>query len=101
MIDFTVACDKLAQFESEFELALFLKDEGIKGLRQAHSYCPIANWVKLQTGEDVSVTGRNVWCFTNPCMSDHKDRKYEASDAMNAFVNRFDAGEFGYLEGLM
>lgn len=44
MIDFQVAYDKLAQFETAEELADFFKYEGITGYKKQAKHCPIANW---------------------------------------------------------
>ena len=54
MVDFYVAYDKLAQFKTADELADFFRHEGVKGFMHERRTCPIANWMKMQTGLEIS-----------------------------------------------
>lgn len=54
MIDFQVAFDKLAQFETADELADFLLNEGIKAVPADANSCAISAWMKRTTeGEKI------------------------------------------------
>lgn len=55
MLDFQVAFDKLAQFETAEQIRQYFVAEGYKGVTCSESHCPIASFLRDQTGEDISV----------------------------------------------
>ena len=102
MLDFGVAYDKLAGFENSGEIADFLKNQGVKGLKGHDEQCPIANWMNAQTGDAITVTGDYISkYFDYP--ADMPYEEYEIimdevtripTEAIMEFIARFDQGDF-------
>lgn len=103
MMDFGMAFDKLAGFETAKELADFFKHEGVKGYKGAEESCPIANWMAAQTGESISVTGDHIARYIPDELDDWISDNYETfvgeyyrspTEAMMNFIIEFDGGDF-------
>ncbi len=54
-----VAWDKLCTFEAAEEIREYFQFEGIKGIQKTPTSCPIANWIKYQTGLP-AIVGFNI-----------------------------------------
>lgn len=93
MIDFTVAYDKLAQFETANEIAEYLKDCGIKANKREPNSCAISMWMNQQTGLLIR-TGT----FWTRVTADERGNvtlaKEYLTDAMTDFVIKFDKGKY-------
>lgn len=98
MIDFGVAFDKLAQFETPDEIADFLQEHGIKGLRSAAESCPISTWIRTQTGEFTRSNRMTVRVFDSPDDMSFRDWR-ETSEGMKHFMFAFDGGCYPELIG--
>lgn len=103
MIDPQVAFDKLAQFDTVYDLCNFFQDEGIKGVVQNASKCPIATWMQEATGAGmVTVAGKiKVWAKSseNPCGSmEFHDMIFEHTEATSQFILKFDTHQIPWLE---
>lgn len=92
MIDPQIAFDKLAQFTTANEVAEYLGYAGAQGVRGDWNNCPIANFMKNQTGRDMCATENRVWDYYDVNV------RFASTDAMEDFVVRFDEGEFSSLE---
>lgn len=108
MIDFDVAFDKLAQFEDGLQIANYLKSEGVSGCRGSNENCPIANWMKEQTGELVEVSGDYISRCAEGVDNDWIENNYEVfaneyfrdpTAAIVEFITDFDNGEYPELVG--
>lgn len=89
MIDVQVARDKIAQFESPDELAAYFLEEGICGMIQKSDRCPIAVWMKQQTGEEIHVSASGMWRQVS-AESGLQDF-IEHTPVLTSFVLKFDA----------
>lgn len=90
MIDFIVARDKLAGFETPDEIADYLKHEGIKACPGESDRCAIAVWAQKTVGtNDIRVSRFEMWKGTwggvNLNILGH-------TPAMELFTERFDCG---------
>lgn len=104
MIDFGVAFDKLAQFETANDLADYLKSENVKGYKGDEDRCAIAVWLTDQTGDAVSVSGDYVsryFDFEDDVEENMQlwellmeDNTRTPTPAMMEFISRFDDGDF-------
>lgn len=91
MIDFGVAHDKLAQFESSYDLAIYLIGEGVQGDMEAADQCALSVWMSAQTGERVLVSTGEMWISD---LEELDDSRRLHSEAMRDFVFQFDHGEY-------
>lgn len=91
MIDFTVAFDKSAQFETADEMAEYLKDCGIKARTMVTGLCAISVWMTQQTGFH-NITGLE-YTTSHGVRGVHT---INLTDAMKKFVRKFD--QLGYPE---
>lgn len=98
MIDAQVAFDKLAGFQSAYEIADFFRSEGIKGFKASHNECPIANWMRETTGIYSSAAGYVVVQNGNfsPLEGEkfHLDFMVKVTPVMKEFMKKFDRGDF-------
>lgn len=87
MIDFTVAYDKLAQFDTPDEIVKYLKFEGIKALRANAKFCAVSEYMKNMTGQDIQTVSLRVY---------NEDENYSKPTtlAMCEFIRRFDHGDY-------
>lgn len=93
MIDFGVAYDKLAQFETADEIAEYFRGEGIKGSCGLYSSCAIAVWMTKTTGRMAHVSTSDIWVIGE--QSPIGDRvTLNHTDAMMDFVYHFDHGHY-------
>lgn len=94
MIDFALAHGKLSQFEYGAEIADFLKEQGIKGLVGGITSCPLAVWMRGQTGLNVRVnySAMKILGFNNEIT----DYVFNTS-AIKEFIKYFDDGDYPYL----
>ena len=99
MIDPQVAFDKLAGFQTSYEIADFFKAENIKGEKASHNKCPIATWMKKTTGIYSSAAGTIVVQNGNFTPGDEfiPDFRAEPTIVMVEFMNKFDRGIFPWL----
>lgn len=91
MIDFTVAFDKLAQFDTPDDIASYLESEGIKAYRGNASFCAVSNFISNLTGQEIETT-----CLSVVNIGDSKKEFRLTTTAMSEFIRRFDNG--GYPE---
>lgn len=105
MIDFVVARDKLAGFETADEIAQFLLDQGVKGTLGSATNCAISMWMKEVTG-DPSIRTTQA-CIA--CSLGLQNIVIETNtDAMADFVSKFDEAQYpalldqyhNYFEGM-
>lgn len=97
MIDFHVAADKLAGFQTADEIAEYLQHEGIKAYQQAGDSCAISVYMNNLTGQKVFTGGQTM--FLNPpsmrdgCidLSESEDH-HPLSSPMKQFITNFDSG---------
>ena len=99
MIDFRVAADKIAQFQTADEIAVYLGEHGVKALPECGTDCAIARYMQDITGvRNVFVGTASI--FLNPPMDtgivdlDASEDVYEHTSAMREFVNRYDIGAY-------
>ena len=96
MLDFQVAFDKLAQFETAGEIREFVSAGGYKGIPCAVSQCPIAAFLTQETGETVAVEPLIIVRQTT--LEDKLNQvsrpSYTPTHAMIHFINRFDDLEY-------
>lgn len=99
MIDYIVARDKLAQFETADEIADFFRREGVQGEKGMSDRCPIAQWMTEQTGGPIVVSTLEMW---NAGAEDFLDNdtihRINHTEAMTDFVDRFDSGFYSDLQ---
>lgn len=105
MIDFDVAFDKLASFESAQEIADFLKGYQVKGYRFQAGRCPISRWMSHQTGLIVRTGNARVRAVhydpdtlvvygTVETVLKNTIAVKENTDAMRAFILSFDGAAY-------
>jgi hypothetical protein len=95
MVDPQVAFDKLAGFQTAYELADFFKAENIKGEKASHNKCPIATWMKKTTGVYSSAADQIVVQNGNFDPYDFiPDFNVKVTEMMKDFMHKFDRGEF-------
>jgi hypothetical protein len=99
MIDFSVAYDKLAQFQTADELADFFRSEGLKAVPQSGTSCAISQWMTKTTGDLVYTTYYDI--NFKPEMASETMMKFgqvEAIEsntpAMAEFARKFDNGQY-------
>lgn len=95
MVDPQLVYNKLAQFQTEQELAEFLIEHNCKGNIEEPEHCPIAEYfsreaeVRAFVGETVDIYDKGK---TRPSVT------FAHTRAMRCFINRFDAGWWPELE---
>lgn len=92
MIDFTVARDKLLQFQTTEELATFFKYEQVTGIKGKRDNCVVAHWMQQQTGTLVQVSHCNMWD------SEDVDSMLLHPKVLKRFIICFDIGDYPELE---
>lgn len=98
MIDAQVAFDKLAGFQSAYEIADFFRSEGIKGFKASHNLCPIATWMSKATGiyssaaDHILVQDGNFSPLEGEKFS--LDFRVKVTPVMKEFMKKFDRGDF-------
>lgn len=97
MIDFTVAYDKLAQFNKANDIAKFLKDEGVKAIACEPDACAITVWMRDQTGLNI----RTNYAVVRAVQDDNVTVIVRGSNtgAMFDFIKKFDFGLYPDLVG--
>lgn len=73
------------QFKSSRDLAMMLAEKGIKGKKSHWTQCPLAKYIKEETGEDVRVTQEYIVAT--------KDFLITPLPLIR-FIQRFDHGDF-------
>lgn len=93
MIDFQVAFDKLAQFQTANELAKFFQYEGIKAIPGSTKHCAISVWMRRTIEKEL--------VYTNPfTVAEYKGTKLVAvnmaktTSPMLDFIVAFDRGNY-------
>jgi hypothetical protein len=77
--------------KTEEEIVETLRLKGIKGYRQIHSKCPIANYLKKELRIDYVSVGN--------CKISTSLNSYYINDShINNFIKNFDNGEYPFLE---
>lgn len=93
MIDFSVAFDKLAQFETSDELADFFRSEGVKAFPCRANLCPISHWLKNTIQKQYIYS--NVWGIRQYDDGSAKIiAESEPTSAMKDFIIKFDHFEY-------
>lgn len=97
MIDFDVAYDKLAQFETANEIAELFEDYGVKALKGFPDRCAVTVWMRQQTQLNIRTNHHSVRAL--------KENGYYIVDsyrthtrALEEFVSKFDEGCYPSLE---
>lgn len=99
MLDFQVAFDKLAQFETADEIAEFLGGQNIKAVPQSGDRCAISAFMTGSTGMRVFTGGRSIF-IDPPRNFDGGVRLTDADDyrdltiAMQDFVHKYDDNQY-------
>lgn len=92
-IEPSVAWDKINSFRTAGELAKFLLDEEIKGLRNNKYACPLAQWLKVTTGQDRVGVENFIYIYVTQGIE-----RFDHTHATFNFIQNFDAGEYPLLE---
>lgn len=87
MIDPIVAYDKLAQFETEDEIAEFLYEVGIKGRRALANSCAISEYMAQMTGRKFS-TCNTIETIEEPI------KTFRLTSAIDDFITSFDDNKY-------
>lgn len=96
MVDFSVAYDKLANFETAQEIREYFQDRGLKGITCKSMQCPIAVFFQEETGkEDVLVDPTYILRLGNH-LGGYGPSKFDVTTAMAEFIILFD--DFNYPE---
>lgn len=93
MIEPVEAYDILAEFQTCDQIAQYLYNEGVTGTPNDSISCPIANFMRLQTGLDFDVTGDGI----NSCLDLGEEFSFYVTDAMIDFIFEFDEGGYSHL----
>lgn len=89
MLTFNEAYHKLAQFNSDSDIAKFFKEQGIRATRRNTTSCAVSVWMREQTG-------LKIWSGSD-AMGTETELKY-TTEAIEHFINRFDSGYYPELE---
>lgn len=92
MIDFQVAFDKLAQFETADELAEFFQYEGIKAVQGDSNNCAISVWMKRTIENDHVFTNKFAITEYPENINDGASNKARTTQPMFDFIMYFDHG---------
>ena len=95
MIDFGVAYDKLAQFETSDEIAEFLKFEGVKAKVGDTRSCAISVWMKNITGLGIRTNFSSVRAVDETQMIGSRNiegLERSLTVVLRTFVSKFDNG---------
>lgn len=99
MIDFRVAFDKLAQFETPDEIADFFRGEGLKAECSSSDKCAISQWMTSTTGKKVFTSICNM--YLEPLCKSRSNMDWETAKdsieltyAMRQFVYNFDSYQY-------
>lgn len=87
MIDFQVAYDKLAQFESADDIAEYMESCGIKAKTRSPKFCAISLWMTQQT--ELPVITADKWIRAR--VDNQTVITEELTNAMKRFVFLFDS----------
>lgn len=98
MIDPQVVMDKIRDLKTADEIALFLKDQGIKAWRGNSSACAISKWIRDTTGCQTSTSEKDTWIWVLDEMNHEQELKFLHTRAIFDFVNKFDRGFYPELE---
>lgn len=100
MIDFRVAADKIAQFQTAEEIAGYLGEQGVRAIPECGTDCAIARYMQDATGVKNVFVG-TAQIFLNPPMDtecvvdiDAAEDTYDHTPAMRDFVTRYDMGAY-------
>jgi hypothetical protein len=88
-VDPQVAMEKLASLESSAAVAQFLVGERIQGYRSMATSCPVAQYLRRETGQQCEVHMNKFF---------NKDWSYEVPLNVGIFVYDFDKGKYPDLE---
>lgn len=92
MIEPEVVLEKLGALGSSRAIAKFLEEEGVSGKLKGATSCPIANYVRRETGVSIAVSAE-LW-------AGHPDAERRPVPRwVGEFVARFDDGAFPALVG--
>lgn len=98
MIDFTVAYDKLASFETAEEVRSYLASEGVKGNPSTPYDCPLSTWARETTGKPAVTCGLSTQdggTISTWTLGENRDSiSFPLTKAMNEFACNFDAGQY-------
>lgn len=94
MIDFTVAYDKLAQFETADDIAEYMESCGIKATRGQMRSCAVSQWMKEQTG---TIIRTGVSSITTYDVNDSYVDSFMVNSVVADFIRNFDYGDYPQL----
>lgn len=98
MLTFNEAYDAVAQFQFGKDIAQFLKEQNVKGLAGGITSCPLAVWMRDQTGLNVRVNYATLRVL-NTDTGSNSDHAFieQNTPAMQEFMKKFDSGSYDYL----
>lgn len=88
-----MALRELNLFEPD-EIAEKMRQMGIKGIAFNARCCPIANWLKVETGKEFAVMRTKYACFDD----DYQMYTGDIPLSVSKFIKRFDAGRYLFLD---
>jgi hypothetical protein len=99
MIDFRVAAEKLAGFETADEIAEFLKDYQIQATCEDGMKCALAMWLQQVTGEPGIMVSLHTTYYKAPFHEyyielEKAEDVFDNTQAMIEFIEKFDMGEY-------
>lgn len=89
--------------EGATEIAKFLEAQGVKGIKENATQCPVARWLQRELGVDtdaretVIVTGRISAAVNGPKAINIVD-SVATPPSVQHFIQKFDLGDFPKLE---
>lgn len=87
MIEPEVVLDKLGALGSYQAVAQFLHEEGVRGRQKSATACPVANYVRRETGLAISI--HPEWFFS------YRDQdRHPVPESVGDFIHCFDLGQF-------
>lgn len=96
MVEIEVLMDKLNEMTDPEEIRLFFASRGVKGFMQRADRCPIAAWLKAESGHEVVVedsvvdmTAERVWD-----RNEMEQPEYVLGSGPAQFIKKFDLGEY-------
>lgn len=95
------AFDRLVSLETPEQVAEYLMNHGIKGIREELNYCPLAVYfqgVNETPDSEIGVDGRKIILSTYTYGGNYEEESlFECTPAMVDFIRQFDDGGFDEL----
>lgn len=102
-MDPIVAWERLKSFETAQDIREFFQNEGIKGIKESLTTCPIASWMHEATKAEIVRVGDVVRVYSKPTESSNffyleLTGEFEHTWATTNFMEKFDEGQFPELD---